>query len=87
MTAPEQQPHDPMPADVAVPEGLQRAFETIEIDDLDKENKGWVKTYLEQMKTRLADEQAAAQPDFVMISYIKREIETYQDLLDRNEKK
>jgi hypothetical protein len=39
------------------------------------------------MKTRLADEQGAPQPDFVMIAYIKREIETYQDLLDRNEKK
>ena len=87
MTAPDQQPEFSIPSDVAIPEGLQREIERIEIDDLDKENKGWVKTYLEQMKTRLADEQAAPQPDFVMISYIKREIETYQDLFDRNDKK
>lgn len=87
MTAPEQQPHDALPADIAMPEALTREIERIEVDDLDKENKGWVKSYLEQMKARLADEQAAPQPDFVMISYIKREIDTYQDLLDRNEKK
>lgn len=85
MTDPQPQPQPQN--DPAVPEGLQRDFERIEIDDLDKENKGWARTYLEQMKARLADEQAAPQPDFVMISYIKREIETYQDLLDRNEKK
>lgn len=84
MTQPEShsQPTAPQPEETTA-----REFEAIEIDDLDKENKGWVKSYLETMKTRLADEQGAEVPDFVMIAYIKREIDTYQDLLDRNEKK
>jgi hypothetical protein len=70
-----------------VPEALERAIEAIDIDELDKENKGWVVKYLDQLKQRLANEQAADQPDFVMISYLKREVATYQELLDRTEKK
>jgi hypothetical protein len=85
MTAPEQQPQPSSP--FSVPEALERAIEAIDIDELDKENKGWVVKYLDQLKQRLANEQAADQPDFVMISYLKREVATYQELLDRTEKK
>lgn len=86
MTLPEQrQPKDE--GTPAIPEGLKREVEAIDIDSLDKENRGWVSKYLEGLKERLANEQAAAQPDFVMISYIKREIETYQELLERTDGK
>jgi hypothetical protein len=85
MTLPEQQP-DPA-LQPAMPEVLAREVEAIDVDSLDKENKGWVVKYLEGLKTRLTNEQAADQPDFVMISYLKREVATYQDLLDRTEKK
>lgn len=85
MTAPEQQPQ-PNP-ELVVPEAVEPAIEAIDIDELDKENKGWVVKYLDGLKARLADEQAADQPDFVMISYLKREVATYQELLDRTSQK
>ncbi|MNT71063.1 hypothetical protein D3C72_2095100 [compost metagenome] len=88
MTLPEQQP-DPVQnaAETAAPEAFVREVERIDIDELDKDNKGWVVKYLDQLKTRLTNEQAADQPDFVMISYLKNEVATYQELLDRTEKK
>lgn len=86
MTAPEQRQPQPDPS-APMPEGLQRELEAIDVDSLDKENRGWVTKYLEQLKERLNREQAAAQPDFVMISYLKREIETYQELLERTDGK
>jgi hypothetical protein len=85
MTAPEQQPQPT--TQPAVPETVEPAIETIDIDELDKENKGWVVKYLDGLKERLANEQAADQPDFVMISYLKREVATYQELLERTDKK
>ena len=91
MTLPEQQPEfDPTPlaSEAAAPESLfSRGVEAIEIDDLDKENKGWVVKYLDGLRARLDVEQAADQPDFVMIAYLKGEVTTYQALLERNEKK
>ena len=84
MTLPEQrQPSDG--AEPFIPEGLHREVEAIDIDSLDKENRGWVVKYLDQLKERLNNEQAADQPDFVMISYLKREVATYQELIDRTD--
>lgn len=54
-----------------------------DVDELDKENLGWTKSYVNGLTERVAREQAADQPDFVMIAYLKREIATYQELLDR----
>lgn len=86
MTAPEQR--QPQPESGApMPEALGREVEAIDIDSLDKENKGWVVKYLEQLKGRLTDEQAVDAPDFVMISYLKREIATYEELIARTDKK
>jgi hypothetical protein len=59
------------------------APEPIDIDALDKDNRGWVSTYLGKLRERLVDEQAAAQPDFVMVSYLKRELSTYNELIER----
>jgi hypothetical protein len=60
------------------------AIEVIaDVDSLDKDNLGWTKAYVAGLTERVAREQAAAQPDFVMIAYLKREIATYQELLDR----
>lgn len=91
MTLPEQQPDPnaaPLAPEAAASDALfARGAEAIDIDELDKENKGWVVKYLDGLKTRLTNEQAADQPDFVMISYLKREVATYQELLDRTEKK
>jgi hypothetical protein len=87
MTQPEPLKPVEIPADVAMPEGLEKVHEVIEVDELDKDNRTWTVTYVAGLKERLATEQAAAGPDFVMISYLKREIATYQDLLDRTEKK
>lgn len=84
MTQPEpQQPDTPSPG-AALPE---RAFEPIDLDGLDKENRGWALHYVAQLRDRLTEEQAAEMPDLVMIAYLKREIATWQDLLDRTEKK
>ena len=86
MTLPEQQP-DPVAAEaLSTPEALSLPVEAIDIDSLDKENRGWVNKYLDQLRTRLATEQAADQPDFVMIAYLKREQATYQELIDRTGK-
>lgn len=54
-----------------------------DVDALDKDNLGWTKSYVAGLTERLARQQAADQPDFVMIAYLKREIATYQELLDR----
>lgn len=80
MTQPDPQPQSPAPA---VPEQFEREVEAIDVDELDKENRGWTRTYVAGLRERLATEQAAASPDFVMISYLKKEIATYQELLDR----
>lgn len=77
---PDPQPQSPTPA---VPEVFEREIEAIDVDELDKDNLGWTKSYLAGLRDRLATEQAAASPDFVMISYLKKEIATYQELLDR----
>ena len=76
--------HAPL-VDVAAP-AADVAPEPIVIDDvdeLDKENLGWTKGYVSGLADRIAREQAADQPDFVMIAYLKRELATYQELLDR----
>jgi hypothetical protein len=86
MTQPEQQQPEDLPTP-PVPDVLEREIEAIAIDELDKENRGWVVNYVNQLKERLTEEQSADQPDFVMISYLKREIATYQELLDRTDKK
>ena len=90
MTAPEQrEPEQPAPGADALPAiepAVEREFEAIAVDSLDKENRTWTVKYLDGLRERLNNEQAAAQPDFVMISYIKREIATYQELLDRTDK-
>ncbi len=54
-----------------------------DVEELDKDNLGWTKSYVASLTERLAREQAAPQPDFVMIAYVKHEIATYQELLDR----
>jgi hypothetical protein len=80
MTQPDPQPNSqPTP----IPEVFEREIEAIDVDELDKENLGWTKSYVAGLRERLATEQAAASPDFVMISYLKKEIATYQELLDR----
>jgi hypothetical protein len=88
MTQPEPiQPND-LPVDTAaLPDVLDRVHEVIEVDELDKDNRTWTLTYVSGLRERLTNEQAAAAPDFVMISYLKREIATYQELLDRTDKK
>ncbi|MDB5099459.1 MAG: hypothetical protein JWM80_3880 [Cyanobacteria bacterium RYN_339] len=80
MTQPDPQPGSPA---TPVPAHFEREIEAIDVDELDKENLGWTKTYVAGLRDRLATEQAAASPDFVMISYLKKEIATYQELLDR----
>lgn len=97
MTLPEQQPDanaQPLAPESAAFEPLgaaaalfARGASAIDIDELDKENKGWVVKYLDGLKLRLATEQGADQPDFVMIAYLLREQATYQELLERTEKK
>lgn len=85
MTSPE---HQPLPqAQPSLPEALGREVEAIDVDELDKQNEGWTKQYLAQLQERLADEQAAAAPDLVMIAYLKREVATYQELLTRTDGK
>lgn len=62
----------------------EAAIEVIaDVEELDKDNLGWTKGYVTGLTERLAREQAADQPDFVMIAYLKREVATYQELLDR----
>lgn len=85
MTQPEHLQPDPAPEPAPEGETAEREFEAIALDELDKENRGWAKSYVATMRERLATEQAAPQPDFVMIAYIKKEIAAYQDLLDRTE--
>lgn len=89
MTQPEQLQPDERPAESATTQGpaYEREIEAIDVDELDKDNLGWTTHYLNGLRERLANEQAAAQPDFVMISYLKREVATYQELLDRTEGK
>lgn len=58
-----------------------------DVDELDKDNLGWTKGYVAGLTERLAREQAADQPDFVMIAYLKNEVATYQELLDRTAKR
>jgi hypothetical protein len=77
---------EPLNAGPSTAPTYERAVETIEVDELDKENLGWTRGYVNGLKDRLAAEQAAETPDFVMISYIKNEIAAYQDLLDRTAK-
>ena len=73
-----------IPTDVAPEAAAEAAPEVIaDVDELDKDNLGWTKGYVSGLTERLAREQAADQPDFVMIAYLKREIATYQELLDR----
>jgi hypothetical protein len=86
MTLPEELPDPSLQSAEAAHADRFRPVEAIDADSLDKENKGWVMKYLDQLKTRIASEQAADQPDFVMISYLKRELATYQELVDRTEK-
>lgn len=89
MTLPESQSapdEEPAPAPVA-PDSLAPELERIDVDELDKENEGWVKRYLEQLQARLAEEQGADAPDLVMVGYLKREIATYQELLARTDGK
>jgi hypothetical protein len=89
MTLPDQPQPGQGPADDAllVPDLLAREVEVIAIDSLDKENRGWTVKYVDGLRQRLADEQAADQPDLVMISYLKRELATYDELLGRTEGK
>ena len=54
-----------------------------DVEELDRDNLGWTKRYVAGLTERLAREQAADRPDFVMIAYLKGEIGTYQELLDR----
>lgn len=73
-----------LPTDVAAEPAAEASLEVIsDVDELDKDNLGWTKGYVSGLTERLAREQAADQPDFVMIAYLKREIATYQELLDR----
>ena len=84
MTQPEPQQPDSTAGGASLPE---RAFEPIALEGLDKENRAWSQQYVTQLRDRLAEEQAAEMPDLVMIAYLKREIATWQDLLDRTDKK
>lgn len=54
-----------------------------DVDELDKDNLGWTKNYVAGLTERLGREQAADAPDFVMIGYLKNELATYQELLER----
>lgn len=75
------------PASASPPIVQSAAFEreivAIDVASLDKENREWTVKYLDGSRMRLAREQEADRPDFVMISYLKREIATYQELLER----
>ncbi|HEY9720492.1 MAG TPA: hypothetical protein V6D47_00650 [Oscillatoriaceae cyanobacterium] len=84
MTQPEPQQPENAPQGAPLPE---REFEAIALDGLDKENRAWSQQYVTQLRDRLTEEQAAEVPDLVMIAYLKREIATWQDLLDRTDKK
>lgn len=79
---------DPLGPDALPLEGAvarERKIEKIDLDELDKDNLGWTRTYITTLTERLQTEQAAASPDFVMISYLKRELATYQELMTRVE--
>jgi hypothetical protein len=76
--------HAPFVDDLAP--AVEAAAESVviaDVDELDKDNLGWTKGYVRGLTERVAREQAVDQPDFVMIGYLKREIATYQELLDR----
>lgn len=77
----EHAPHVEVAALLAAPAGEHLVI--ADVDELDKENLGWTKNYVTSLTERVAREQAADQPDFVMIGYLKREVATYQELLDR----
>lgn len=73
-----------LPTDLAAETAAEAPLEVIaDVEELDKDNLGWTKGYVAGLTERLAREQGADQPDFVMIGYLKREIATYQELLDR----
>ena len=59
----------------------------IDIDELDKENRGWTVNYVAGIKERLAAEEAAEAPDAAMIAYLKQEVATYEELLERTSSK
>lgn len=78
----------PLPAEpAAMPAVEPVALVVDDVDELDKDNLGWTKGYVGGLTERLAREQAADQPDFVMIAYLKGEIATWQELLDRTGKR
>lgn len=58
-------------------------FVPIDIDRLDRDNRGWAKKYVTTLTERLARESAAEPPDADMVAYLEREIATYQDVLAR----
>lgn len=78
----------PLPTEPAATPAMEPvALVVDDVDELDKDNLGWTKGYVSGLTERLAREQAADQPDFVMIAYLKGEIATWQELLDRTGKR
>lgn len=63
--------------------GARHDDDAIECDDLDAQHRLWLRSYLDNCRSMLQEEQQSPSADLLMVTYLKRQIQRYEALLKR----